>query len=183
MIERFAGRLLPVCILLCALSLSSCDPLRKWAGRPTSSELQALALRRDSLEREKAAQAAAREDSLRDAREKAAARQKDSLQREEMFRGPHPRVMHRSSRFHGCKPSPGLFSLIAGTFKDPGNAARFCTRLKRKGFDQARTLTLGNGFTLVSVYEDDEAASWLHFYHLAKSSLPEDAWLLIDDMR
>lgn len=100
-----------------------------------------------------------------------------------MFRGHHPRVIHRVSRFHGCEPVPGLFSLIGGTFKEAGNAERFCERMKGKGFDKARMLKLGNGLTLVSIYEDDDAASWLHFYHISNALLPDDAWLLIDDMR
>lgn len=183
MIERFAGRHLPVCILLCMLSLSACDHLRTWAGRPTSSDLQTLALRRDSLEKAKAARAAEKEDSLRRVWERENARKKDSLQVEEMLRGAPPRVMYHVSRFQGSESEPALFSLIAGTFREPGNATRLCERLKWKGFDKTRVLKLGNGYSLVSVYEDNEAAPWLHFYHVAKSLLPEDCWLLIDDMR
>ena len=52
--ERIAGRILPVCIIFVfATSLSSCDFLRKMAGRPTSAELVVLEQKRDSMEIER----------------------------------------------------------------------------------------------------------------------------------
>ena len=160
---------------------------RKWAGRPTSRQLEQLSLRRDSIVRSRQALAAAREDSLKAARETEAARVKDSLEVEKMFSLAHPKVMHRTSRFGGVSSErqPALFSLIAGTFKEPGNAERYCARLQRKGFEQARLLVLSNGYTLVSVHEGNEAESWLSYYNGVSGDgvRPDDIWLLINDNR
>lgn len=86
------------------------------------------------------------------------------------------------SRFKGSAQANELFYVIAGTFKDAENAARFCRRLQ-VDFPQAQTLTLGNGYTLTAVYATGRADDALSFLSEHKGALPSEAWVLINDLR
>ncbi len=193
-LKRIAGRLLPVCIVfVCASVLGSCDFLRKAAGRPTRAELTVLEHRRDSLElvrrlRHKRpaapapAEAAATPAASADAEASAATPPLGGAAQVQALREGAAATLVRSvSRYKGSPQVRELIYLIAGTFKDPDNAVRFCARLQAGTFPQAQVLTLGNGYSLTAVYATDRADEALAFLDARKADLPPDAWFLINE--
>ena len=202
--KRIAGRFLPVCILFVfAASLSSCDFLRKMAGRPTSAELVLLEQKRDSMEIERRlkhkrrsaeAQPAQTDSAAAKPAEPAATTAKpepaakpvdknsDAAQIQALKAASGSLYLRSLSRFKGSAQASELFYVIAGTFKDAENAARFCRRLQAD-FPQALTLTLGNGYTLTAVYATGRADDALAFLSEHKGTLPPEAWVLINDLR
>ncbi len=191
--ERIAGRILPVCIVFVfAASLSSCDFLRKMAGRPTSAELVLLEQKRDSLEIERRLKrkrqgtetpAAAQSAVSQPAVSQPAEARSDAEEIQALKDASGSLFLRSLSRFKGSAPASELFYVIAGTFKDADNATRFCSRLQADGFPQAQTLTLGNGFTLSAVYATGRADDALSFLSEHKGTLPSEAWVLINDLR
>lgn len=183
-----AGRILPVCIIFVWVPvLSSCDFLRKMAGRPTSSELMQLARKRDSietvlrLEEERLAQQAAADTlALEQPVEEPVT---DESRIQALIDGCGPVLHYPFSRFRGCAQAGELFYVIAGTFKEPANAERYTARLQSGAFPQARVLTLGNGYRLASVFSSDNAGQTLLFLSEHKTELPSEAWILINDLR
>ena len=210
--KRIAGRFLPVCILFVfAVPLSSCDFLRKMAGRPTSAELVLLEQKRDSMEIERRLKHKRRSadaqpvqaDSVASASSAASEPVAPSVSVVEMPAAPVATIktpesdaeqiqalkaasgslyLRSLSRFKGSAQASELFYVIAGTFKDAENAARFCGRLQAE-FPQALTLTLGNGYTLTAVYATGRADDALAFLSKHKGALPSEAWVLINDLR
>ncbi len=205
-LSLIAGRILPVCIIfVLTLSLSSCDFLRKMAGRPTSSELALLEKKRDSLEIERrlkhkrpsvsatdtASVAAADDtsasvataDTLAQAGEPVNEPVTDALQIQALKAGCGHVLLYNLSRFRGSGQASELFYIIAGTFKEAENAARYVARLQRGDFPQARALTLGNGYTLAAVMGSSDAGLVLRFMTEHKAELPPEAWILINNLR
>ena len=193
LMERIAGRFLPVCILFVfASTLSSCDFLRKMAGRPTSTELVLLEQKRDSLEIERRlkrkrrsveAQPVQADSVAVEPAAKPADKNSDAKQIQALKDASGSLYLRSLSRFKGSAQASELFYVIAGTFKDADNAARFSRRLQADGFPQAQTLTLGNGFTLAAVYATGRADDALAFLAEHKATLPSEAWVLINDLR
>ena len=211
--ERIAGRILPVCIIFVfATSLSSCDFLRKMAGRPTSAELVVLEQKRDSMEIERRlkrkrqgvetqqplAEPAAIETAAAQPRSGASNENpsvaqpaasssvtqpaSDAAQIQALKDASGSLYLRNLSRFKGSSQASELFYVIAGTFKDADNAERFSRRLQAD-FPQARTLTLGNGYTLTAVFATGRADQALAFLSENKDRLPSEAWVLINDLR
>ena len=197
LMKRIAGRFLPVCILFVfAASLSSCDFLRKMAGRPTSTELVLLEQKRDSMEIERRLKHKRRSAEVLPAQADSAAfpaatvpsavkpadKNADAEQIRSLKDASGSLYLRSLSRFKGSAQANELFYVIAGTFKDAENAARFCRRLQ-VDFPQAQTLTLGNGYTLTAVYATGRADDALSFLSEHKGALPSEAWVLINDLR
>ncbi len=195
--KRIAGRFLPVCILFVfAASLNSCDFLRKMAGRPTSTELVLLEQKRDSMEIERRLKHKRRSAEVQPAQADSAAfpaatvpsavkpadKNADAEQIRSLKDASGSLYLRSLSRFKGSAQANELFYVIAGTFKDAENAARFCRRLQ-VDFPQAQTLTLGNGYTLTAVYATGRADDALSFLSEHKGALPSEAWVLINDLR
>ena len=195
LMDRIAGRFLPVCILFVfAATLSSCDFLRKMAGRPTSAELVLLEQKRDSLEIERRlkrkrqsveapADPVATTTASAPSAIKPADKHSDAAQIQALKDASGSLYLRSLSRFKGCAQASELFYVIAGTFKDADNAARFCRRLQAEGFQQAQALALGNGYTLTAVYATGRADDALSFLSEHKGTLPSEAWVLINDLR
>lgn len=191
-----AGRILPVCIIfVLASTLSSCDFLRRMAGRPTSSELAVLEQKRDSLEIERrlkhkrptpdaagttpsATEGMANGDSVSKVTEPIS----DEAQIQALKDASGSLYLRSLSRFKGSAQASELFYVIAGTFKEVENAERFCRRLQDV-FPQAQVLVLGNGLRLTAVYAADRADQTLSFLAENKAGLPAEAWVLINDLR
>ena len=197
LMKRIAGRFLPVCILFVfAASLSSCDFLRKMAGRPTSTELVLLEQKRDSMEIERRLKHKRRSAEVQPAQADSAAfpvatvpsaakpadKNSDAAQIQALKDASGSLYLRSLSRFKGSAQANELFYVIAGTFKDAENAARFCHRLQ-VDFPQAQILTLGNGYTLTAVYATGRADDALSFLSEHKGALPSEAWVLINDLR
>ena len=150
LMNRIAGRFLPVCILFVfASTLSSCDFLRKMAGRPTRAELVLLEQKRDSMEIERRLKhkrrgveaQPAQTDSVAPApvtatAEPVAAADKnaDAAQIQALKDASGSLYLRSLSRFKGSAQASELFYVIAGTFKDADNAARFSRRLQAEAF-------------------------------------------------
>ncbi len=206
-LSLIAGRILPVCIIfVLTLSLSSCDFLRKMAGRPTSSELALLEKKRDSLEIERrlkhkrpavpatdTASVAAADTSASvataDTLAQAGGAQPggepvtDASQIQTLKAGCGHVLLYNLSRFRGSRQASELFYIIAGTFKEAENAERYVARLQRGDLPQARALTLGNGYTLAAVMGSSDAGLVLRFMTEHKAELPPEAWILINNLR
>lgn len=202
-----AGRILPVCIIfVLASTLSSCDFLRRRAGRPTSSELAVLEQKRDSLEIERrlkhksqgvadqpqtgtsaSAEAASEPIVARAEWDEPSATppvdaNSDAAQIQALKDASGSLYLRSLSRFKGSAQASELFYVIAGTFKEADNAERFCRRLQDV-FPQAQVLVLGNGLRLTAVYAADRADQTLSFLAENKAGLPAEAWVLINDLR
>lgn len=206
LLKRIAGRMLPVCIIFVfASTLSSCDFLRKMAGRPTSSELAVLEQKRDSLEIErrlKHKRQGVADQPQTGTSASAGAASEPVVARAEWDGPSSPPVDTNSdaaqihalkdasgslylrslSRFRGSAAASELFYVIAGTFKEAENAERFCRRLQ-DAFPQAQVLVLGNGLRLTAVYAAGRADQTLSFLAENKARLPDEAWVLINDLR
>ena len=187
--ERFAGRIVPVCIIfVIAVSVSSCDFLRRMAGRPTGEELAALASKRDSLlQAEKMRlERQSLPDTLSAAGQNpdgAAPGQGDAVQIAVLKEKAGNLYMRSLSQFKGCAEADALFYVIAGTFREPENVRKFTSRTLSDGFSGAQTLHLGSGLYLTSVYSTDKADDALAFLSKFKALLPAEAWVLINDQR
>lgn len=180
LLKRIAGRLLPVCIVfVCASALTSCDFLRRMAGRPTRAELSVLAQKRDSLELERRLKLL--RPGISETAEPVVA--SDSTQLLALKAGAGATMLRNLSRYKGCGQVQELFYLITGTFKDPSNAERFCARLRGGSFPQAQVLTLGNGYSLTAVYATSRADDAIAFLDAHRAELPPESWFLINDQR
>lgn len=180
-----AGRILPVCIIfVLASTLSSCDFLRRMAGRPTSSELAVLEQKRDSLEIERRLKH--KSQGVAEWDEPSATppldANSDAAQIQALKDASGSLYLRSLSRFKGSAQASELFYVIAGTFKEVENAERFCRRLQDV-FPQAQVLVLGNGLRLTAVYAADRADQTLSFLAENKAGLPAEAWVLINDLR
>ncbi len=106
-VRRIAGRFLPVCIVfVCASCLSSCDFLRRMAGRPTSAELSMLARKRDSLELDRRLKLL-RPNTREPAKEKPA--ENDSTQLQALKAGAGTTLYRNVSRYRGSGQVRELF--------------------------------------------------------------------------
>ncbi|MBP5539457.1 MAG: hypothetical protein J6X69_06500 [Bacteroidales bacterium] len=178
-----AGLILPVCIIfVLASALSSCDFLRRMAGRPTSSELALLEQKRDSLEIERRLKHKRPAPEATETSPSAAEPVSDEAQIQALRDASGSLYLRRLSRFRGSAPAAELFYVIVGTFKEADNAERFCKRLQ-DAFPQAQVLVLGNGLRLTAVCATDRADQTLSFLAENKARLPAETWVLINDLR
>lgn len=166
------------------------------AGRPTSSELALLEKRRDSLEIERRLKhkhpavevsdtmAVATNDSASlGCRVEQADTVTDAAQIQALKEAARGVSLRHLSPYRGGVQARELFYVIAGTFKEAGNAELYAVRLRRGSFPNAQVLTLRNGYRITAAFASNSADQTLRFLSEHKSELPSEAWILINDLR
>lgn len=162
-------------VLLC----SGCDMFRSLAGRPTSSDIEAM---RVELRRREAAEAA-RRDSLERARRDAeeAARVAAALDTLQSMKG----LLRSPSRFAGLASGsvPGArYSIVIGSYRDRANAVKYSEKLTADGFP-AEAVSFRNGFTAVGVCPTDNPADLLASLRRVRGEkfCPKEVWILVNE--
>lgn len=139
---------IPLVLLL--ISVSGCDIVRSFLGKPTSADLAEMRLRLERIEKERA-------DSLARAAEAA---RLDSLRR-------------------ACDTLSILkYNVIAGAFSDKANTAKFTEELRKAGY-RTCYIDFKNGMHAVSVMASDNYDETVRFLSDFRSSYSagEDAWI------
>lgn len=165
--------------MLTALLCCGCDFFRSLAGRPTSSDIEAM---RVELVRREAAEAA-RLDSLERVRFEAAeaariAAATDSLN---AMKG-YLRTPSRFSGFSSATVAASKYYIVLGSFLDRANAENYCKRLESEGYP-AEALGFRNGFTAVGACPTDDPSEVLASLRRlrAESFCPKDVWILLNE--
>lgn len=173
----FDGRRHAVVLALAVfmMTATACDFMRVLAGRPTGKDIE-----NKRVEIMKAEEAAlqARLDSIRQAEQKMAA---DSVAAVEYLTSCGV-VMSGPERFGGLA-SPGLparYYVIAGAFKDRGNARKLADAAASKGYD-ASLIDCRRGMVAVGLCPSDNIAQIGSVYEALKGETfcPPDAWVLV----
>lgn len=164
--------------MLMAAVCCGCDMFRSLAGRPTTSDIEAM--RVELRAREAAEQA--RLDSLERVRRQAAeaariAAAADSL---EAMKG----YLRTPARFgglaSGSEPASKYY-IVLGSFRDRTNAAKYCEKLAAGGYP-AEAVSFRNGFTAVGACPTDDPSEVLASLRRLKgeSFCPKDVWILVN---
>lgn len=139
---------IPLVLLL--ISVSGCDTVRSFLGKPTSADLAEMRLKLERIEKERA-------DSLARAAEAARI---DSLQKV-------------------CDTLSILkYNVIAGAFSDEANTAKFTEELRKDGYITCN-IDFRNGMHAVCVMSSDNYDEAVRFLSDFRSSCRdgEDAWI------
>lgn len=165
--------------LLVALLSGGCDMFRSIAGRPTSSDLEAM---RAELAAREAAEAA-RLDSLERVRLEAAAaaRTAAALDTLETMKG----FLRTPARFGGLSSGmePGSkYYIVVGSYLDKANARKYSDKLVGDGFP-SEAISFRNGFTAVGVCPTDDPADLLASLRRVRkeSFCPKEVWILVNE--
>lgn len=164
---------LTVLTLATLLCLSGCDMFRKIAGRPVSSEIEAV---KAAAEAEKAAARMA--DSLAVvAAEKAIA---DSVAAVKLLDSLKVNVIH-SSVMGGAVSDVKVpaYHVVVGSFKNMDNAGSLLEQVQASGYPSS-ILKLGNGYAAVVVCPSDRICDIADAYvRVSRESFcPRGAWIL-----
>ena len=165
--------------LLTVVLCSGCDFFRTLAGRPTSSDIEAM---RVELRAREAAEAA-RRDSLERVRleaEKAAriAAAMDTLQ---TMKG----LLHTPSRFSGLSsdstPS-AKYCIVIGSYRNRANALSYSEKLTSEGYP-SEAVSFRNGFTAVGVCPTDDPSELLASFRRVRKErfCPKEVWILVNE--
>lgn len=166
--------------LLTVLVCGGCDMFRALAGRPTSSDIEAMrveiaarvaaeAARKDSLER------AARE------AEAAAARSAAALDTLLGMKG----YLRKPASLGGLSadnaPS-AKYSIVIGSYLDKANAVKYSEKLTADGYP-AEAVRFRNGFTAVGVCPTDDPAEVLASLRRVRKEkfCPKEVWILVNE--
>jgi hypothetical protein len=166
--------------LLTVLVCGGCDMFRALAGRPTSSDIEAM---RVEIAARVAAEAA-RQDSLeRAAREAeaAAARSAAALDTLLAMRG----YLRTPASLGGLTDEGGpsaKYSIVIGSYLDKANAVKYSGKLTADGYP-AEAVRFRNRFTAVCVCPTDDPAEILASLRRVKKEkfCPKEVWILVNE--
>ena len=175
--------LVPCAFLLLILTVAGCDFLRTVAGRPTSSELEAMRVQialREQAEREEQA----RQQAVRDSLAAAAKAVADSAAAETFFR--EARVMRiRSGSLRGLQTDafPCRYCLVLAGFSQPGNGDKFAGSLKEAGYEPVVMRYARGSSTVVGICPTDRFGDLKEAYEKVRTEkfFSRDAWIFIKD--
>lgn len=168
------------CLAIAVLTLDGCDMLRKIAGRPTSSDLNAMRI--EIIEEDEAAAAdearqKAYEDSVSLAEQRARRSEEvlDSLRSSGSIITPSKLgVVEEKSALSAN------YYIIIGAFKEKSNAERLAAKVEAAGYP-AKLISLKTGMNAVGICESDDAGTvnqWLNKVR-NESFCPKEAWVLV----
>lgn len=159
--------------------LSSCDFLRKVAGRPTSAE---IAVVREKVAQEEAARAKAVADSIA-AVEAARKREADSLAALETLRTVPGLAFSISSLggIYGARPE-GKYMIIVGAFANPAYASKKAASCGQEGYP-ACIVHFRSGLRSVGICRTDDPVMVTDTLEKLRGSgvCPPKAWILINE--
>ena len=158
---------------------TGCDFFRTLAGRPTSSDIEAM---RVELSAREAAEAA-RRDSLERVRREAmeAARIAAATDTLQSMKG----LLRSPSRFAGLAkdstPS-ARYSIVIGSYRDRANAMKYSEKLTSEGYP-AEAVSFRNGFTAVGVCPTDDPSELLASLRKVRKErfCPKEVWILVNE--
>lgn len=166
--------------LLTVLVCGGCDMLRALAGRPTSSDIEAM---RVEIAARVAAEAA-RQDSLECAAreaEAAAARSAAALDTLKAMRG-YLRTPASLGGLSADSAPSAKYSIVIGSYLDKANAVKYSEKLTGDGYP-AEAVRFRNGFTAVCVCPTDDPAGILASLRRVKKEkfCPKEVWILVNE--
>lgn len=166
-------------LAVCAIVVSSCDFVRKIAGRPTAKQVEAVRVERA---RQEEARHQARLDSMRRIQQQIA----DSLAMEQYLLdslAQSKSTVMTPSNLGGIGVSnlEYKYYIVVGSFRDPSNALRKKTECDNAGFP-AQIIGFRNGLNAVSVCPSNSIAETIRNLKTikGKSFCPQDGWVLVN---
>ena len=163
-------------VILAALMATSCDFMRKVAGRPTSEDLKTMVAAREQ-EKEQAARA----EQERQQRERERQYQADSLLAVQTMEGI---VMNRLSELNVnvVTELPAKYNVVIGAFSDASNADNLISQLKAAGYE-ASPMRYRSGKTAVLACSSDSFVELgKSFASLQKEKYcPKDVWVIVKE--
>lgn len=173
------NRILIISLLLAAVcTLSGCDMFRSIAGRPTSEELDACRMELKAREAAEQARLAALEMAQKHLRDSIAA-DEAALDTLKGMGG----LLRDPSRLGGFLSAPGSrYYVVAGSFKDGGNAQRYMERILDAGYG-AELIRFKSGLTSVGACPSDSPAAFIEQLGRIKDEefFPKDFWILVNE--
>ena len=162
--------------LSAALIVSGCDFMRKVAGRPTSSDLQAMVAAREQEEAR-----AARALQERQQRERELQYQADSLFAVQTMEGI---VMNRLSELNVrvVTELPAKYNVVLGAFSDASNADNLISRLKEAGYEASAMRYRSGKTAVLACCTDSFVELGKSFASLQKENYcPKDVWVIVKE--
>lgn len=162
--------------LSAALIVSGCDFMRKVAGRPTSSDLQAMVAAREQEEAR-----AARALQERQQRERELQYQADSLLAVQTMEGI---VMNRLSDLNVRVTTelPAKYNVVLGAFSDASNADNLISRLKEAGYEASAMRYRSGKTAVLACCTDSFVELGKSFASLQKENYcPKDVWVIVKE--
>lgn len=157
-------------LVLCVLSVSSCDFFRRVAGRPTSEDIRA---KKEMIEREEA-EHRARMDSLQNLRKSVA----DSLAVVDSLRsGDSPLIFSRPLADESVRELANRYYVVIGAFGNADNAAKCASSAEDAGYRPCR-IKYRNGFTAVGICATDSISEAYASLKAVRGGFCKDAWIL-----
>ena len=160
-------------------SLSSCDQIRRLAGRPTSVEIQEI---RERIARDKAREKAIA-DSIKLAEVAAQKAKADSVAACDSF-AQMPGYVRTPERVRGIKSGvvDHRFYVAVGAFKSPENAQRLASKFDAEIYNPTVVFT-GSGLNVVLVCPTDKVQDAFKAFMMVKQNplCPKEAWVLVND--
>ncbi len=157
-------------LILCVLSVSSCDFFRRVAGRPTSEDIR---VKREMIEREEA-EHRARMDSLQSLRKSVA----DSLAVVDSLRsGKSPLIFSRPLAPGAMRELTSRYYVVVGAFGKADNAAKCASSAEEAGYEPCM-IKYRNGFTAVGICATDSISEAFASLKAVRGGFCKDAWIL-----
>lgn len=159
-----------ITLVIFFLSITSCDFMRRVAGRPTSAEIaaksEALELRRQQVE-----------DSLRFVAAIEAAR-RDSLATAARISGAGVKISDKFFYGEPLQPLEKRYNLIIGVYRTSTMAAKQIKDARAKGFDVS-SIFFKDGIRALSLASEDDLKAMADAIEnaIAAGVLPKDAWI------
>lgn len=162
--------------LSAALMVSGCDFMRKVAGRPTSSDLEAMVAAREQ-EEARAAIALQERQRLEEERQY----QADSLLAVQTMEGI---VMNRLSELNVrvATELPAKYNVVLGAFSDASNADNLISRLKEAGYEASAMRYRSGKTAVLACCTDSFVELGKSFASLQKENYcPKDVWVIVKE--
>lgn len=166
-----------ICAAIAAFLLTGCDAFRFLAGRPVSSEIDAMRERIEARNAEiESAREAARLDSIA-----AAKAVEDSLAVMAEIRADKSLLTRKATGGLSVQGEAKTYYIIVGSFKDRANAEGLEAKIRESGFPVG-LVSFRNGYTAVGVCPTN---SLIEAYQCMRriadeKFCPENAWILIN---
>ena len=165
--------------LLAAAVLDGCDMFRSLAGRPTSTEIEAM---RGELVAREAAEAA-RQDSLM--RERAAAAQAARIEAAIDTLYAMTGYLRSPARFGGLASDSApsaKYSIVTASFLDKDNALKYSEKLSEDGYP-SEVVSFRNGFNAVGACPTDDPSELLISLRKVRQEpfCPKEVWILVNE--
>lgn len=162
-------------LLMSAVLLCGCDPLRKLAGRPTGADIAAKRAELAAARIQAGNDAVPAADSC-----SASGGEKEELSADDETFDGKTMTLARVGGLAG-EELEGRLHIIVGSFSEAANARKMCDRVRSAGYD-SRVIPFRNGLNAVSAGHADRYSELnpLMARLREEAFCPDDVWVLIN---